>query len=182
MRTVPMVCTSASGESDGSRYDEPSKVPEERMKMNADDDRARQLDRVLELVRKRIGVGQRGSVERFVGGYFGQVDPEDLAERLTPRTKLVILNSPANPTGGIVDRELNVEIARIRQMFRDADHLVPIIAQPTGQPAPGKTSRSRQQHLLRAKSQIRCSECRPRRVGMEGATDSGRRQRAAALE
>ena len=26
----------------------------------------------------------------------------DLAERLTPRTRLVILNSPANPTGGIV--------------------------------------------------------------------------------
>ena len=36
---------------------------------------------------------------------------EDLAERLTPRTKLVILNSPANPTGGIVERALNVEIA-----------------------------------------------------------------------
>jgi aspartate/methionine/tyrosine aminotransferase len=35
----------------------------------------------------------------------------DLAERLSPRTKLVILNSPANPTGGIVDRALNVEIA-----------------------------------------------------------------------
>ena len=28
----------------------------------------------------------------------------DLAERLTPRTRLVILNSPANPTGGIVPR------------------------------------------------------------------------------
>jgi len=38
---------------------------------------------------------------------------DDLAERLSPRTKLVILNSPANPTGGIVDRELNVEIARV---------------------------------------------------------------------
>ncbi|MGZ4380220.1 MAG: pyridoxal phosphate-dependent aminotransferase [Gaiellaceae bacterium] len=38
---------------------------------------------------------------------------EALAERLTPRTKLVILNSPANPTGGIVDRELNVEIAQV---------------------------------------------------------------------
>jgi aspartate/methionine/tyrosine aminotransferase len=37
----------------------------------------------------------------------------DLAERLTPRTKLVILNSPGNPTGGIVERELNVEIARL---------------------------------------------------------------------
>ncbi len=29
---------------------------------------------------------------------------QDLADRLTPRTKLVILNSPANPTGGIVER------------------------------------------------------------------------------
>ena len=38
---------------------------------------------------------------------------EDLARLLTPRTKLVILNSPANPTGGIVSRELNVEIATL---------------------------------------------------------------------
>jgi aspartate/methionine/tyrosine aminotransferase len=38
---------------------------------------------------------------------------QDLADRLTPRTKLVILNSPANPTGGIVSRELNTEIAEV---------------------------------------------------------------------
>ena len=38
---------------------------------------------------------------------------EQLAERLTPRTKLVILNSPANPTGGVVDRDLNACIARV---------------------------------------------------------------------
>ena len=38
---------------------------------------------------------------------------DDLAERLSERTKLVILNSPANPTGGIVERDLNVEIARL---------------------------------------------------------------------
>ncbi len=38
---------------------------------------------------------------------------QDLADRLTPRTKLVILNSPANPTGGIVERELNAEIAEV---------------------------------------------------------------------
>jgi aspartate aminotransferase len=43
--------------------------------------------------------------------------PDELAERLTPRTKLLILNSPANPTGGIVDRERNPEIAE-----RLADH------------------------------------------------------------
>jgi len=38
---------------------------------------------------------------------------DDLAERLTPKTKLVILNSPANPTGGIVPRELNVQMAKL---------------------------------------------------------------------
>ena len=38
---------------------------------------------------------------------------DDLAERLTPRTKMVILNSPANPTGGIVDRALNAQIAKV---------------------------------------------------------------------
>jgi aspartate/methionine/tyrosine aminotransferase len=37
----------------------------------------------------------------------------DLADRLTRRTKLVILNSPANPTGGIVEAALNAEIARV---------------------------------------------------------------------
>jgi aspartate/methionine/tyrosine aminotransferase len=61
---------------------------------------------------------------------------DDLAERLTPRTKLVILNSPGNPTGGIVERELNVEIARLlaahscwvlsdevyAELLYDADH------------------------------------------------------------
>jgi aspartate/methionine/tyrosine aminotransferase len=40
-------------------------------------------------------------------------EPADLAARLTPRTKLVILNSPANPTGGIVDRGLNADVARL---------------------------------------------------------------------
>src|SRR5215468_4987091 len=38
---------------------------------------------------------------------------DDLAERLSPRTKLVILNSPANPTGGVVPREVNTEVARL---------------------------------------------------------------------
>ncbi len=29
------------------------------------------------------------------------LDPQDLISRLTPRTKMVVLNSPANPTGGV---------------------------------------------------------------------------------
>jgi aspartate aminotransferase len=39
--------------------------------------------------------------------------PDDLAARLTPRTRLVILNTPANPTGGAFDRELNEGIAAV---------------------------------------------------------------------
>jgi aspartate aminotransferase len=37
----------------------------------------------------------------------------DLADRLSPRTKLVILNSPGNPTGGVIDRTLNAELAEV---------------------------------------------------------------------
>jgi aspartate aminotransferase len=39
--------------------------------------------------------------------------PEDLAARLGPRTKLVILNSPQNPTGGVVPADDLAEAARL---------------------------------------------------------------------
>ncbi len=38
---------------------------------------------------------------------------EDVASRLTPQTKLVILNSPANPTGGVVPAEVIDELADV---------------------------------------------------------------------
>jgi aspartate/methionine/tyrosine aminotransferase len=40
-------------------------------------------------------------------------DPEELASLLGPRTKLVILNSPQNPTGGALGPEETAEAARI---------------------------------------------------------------------
>ncbi len=40
-------------------------------------------------------------------------DPADLAARLGPRTKLVILNSPQNPTGGVVSAEDLAEAAAL---------------------------------------------------------------------
>jgi aspartate/methionine/tyrosine aminotransferase len=40
---------------------------------------------------------------------------------LSPRTKLVVLNSPANPTGGIIPR---ADLARIADLLRDRDLLV----------------------------------------------------------
>jgi len=40
-------------------------------------------------------------------------DPQELAERITPRTKLLILNSPQNPTGGIIARPQMEAIAEV---------------------------------------------------------------------
>jgi aspartate/methionine/tyrosine aminotransferase len=39
--------------------------------------------------------------------------PDDLADRLTRRTKLLIVSSPANPTGGIMGHRLNSELAAL---------------------------------------------------------------------
>ena len=38
---------------------------------------------------------------------------DDLRARLTPKTKMVILNSPGNPTGGYNSKALNAEIAAV---------------------------------------------------------------------
>ncbi len=40
-------------------------------------------------------------------------DPQELADKITPRTKLLILNSPHNPTGGIIPRAQMEAIAEI---------------------------------------------------------------------
>jgi aspartate aminotransferase len=61
----------------------------------------------------------------------------DLAERLSPRTKVVILNSPGNPCGGVIEQELMGEIGRLladhhcwifsdevySEMLYDAEHV-----------------------------------------------------------
>lgn len=41
------------------------------------------------------------------------LDPEALAERITPRSKLLMLNFPTNPTGGTLDRARLEKIARL---------------------------------------------------------------------
>ena len=43
---------------------------------------------------------------------FG-LDVEELAGLITPRTRFLIINSPANPTGGVLDRGDLAEIARL---------------------------------------------------------------------
>ena len=51
------------------------------MSKHANAGRAERLDEVLGRVRARLAVPQRAFLERFVAGYYAQVDPEDLAER-----------------------------------------------------------------------------------------------------
>ena len=38
---------------------------------------------------------------------------DDLRSRMTSKTKMVILNSPANPTGGYISKQLNAEVAAV---------------------------------------------------------------------
>jgi len=47
-------------------------------------------------------------------------DPAEFEKLLTPKTKLVILNSPANPTGGVMSRETMDRVARSLAKFPDA--------------------------------------------------------------
>ena len=42
-------------------------------------------------------------------------DPEDIRAAITPRTKLIMLNSPANPTGAVMDRDTCRALVRILQ-------------------------------------------------------------------
>ena len=48
-------------------------------------------------------------------------DLDTLAKSLSPRTKLVILNSPANPTGGVIPKE---DLKQIADLLRDRDLMI----------------------------------------------------------
>ena len=50
-----------------------------------------------------------------------RLDPAELASLVTPRTKLLILNSPANPTGGVSTRE---DLEQIAAVAREHDLIV----------------------------------------------------------
>jgi aspartate aminotransferase len=71
------------------------------------------------------------SMARYVGGRAVpcpirqengfRLDPDELASLVTPRTRLVILNSPANPTGGVSTRG---DLERIAAMAREYDFTI----------------------------------------------------------
>jgi aspartate/methionine/tyrosine aminotransferase len=71
------------------------------------------------------------SITRFVGGTSVPIpirmendfrlDVDELASLITPRTKLLVLNSPANPTGGVLTRS---DIERIAELALRHDLIV----------------------------------------------------------
>jgi aspartate/methionine/tyrosine aminotransferase len=52
-----------------------------------------------------------------------RLDPDELGRLVTPRTRLIILNSPANPTGGVLTRD---DLTRIADVAREHD--IPVLA------------------------------------------------------
>jgi aspartate/methionine/tyrosine aminotransferase len=71
------------------------------------------------------------SITRFVGGTAVPIpirqsndfrlDVDELASLITPRTKLVVINSPANPTGGVLTRS---DIERIAELAHQHDLVI----------------------------------------------------------
>jgi aspartate aminotransferase len=71
------------------------------------------------------------SITRFVGGtpvpipirmeHEFRLDVDELASLITPRTKLLVINSPANPTGGVLTRR---DIERIAELAQRHDLVV----------------------------------------------------------
>ena len=52
----------------------------------------------------------------FEDNYF-KADPADIKKAITRKTKLIIINSPSNPTGAIIDEEILIEISKIAQHY-----------------------------------------------------------------
>lgn len=46
-----------------------------------------------------------------------RLNPDDLKKVLNPKTKMIILNSPQNPTGGVLEKEDLLEIARLTEPY-----------------------------------------------------------------
>jgi aminotransferase len=45
------------------------------------------------------------------------VDPDDIRKAITPRTKVIFIGYPSNPTGAVAERETMIEIAKIAEEY-----------------------------------------------------------------
>ncbi|HEU4746886.1 MAG TPA: pyridoxal phosphate-dependent aminotransferase [Gemmatimonadaceae bacterium] len=83
------------------------------------------IDEGTEVLTPDLGFSAYEAITRFAGGIprFYQLDPargfrpgvEELAERCTPRTRVLVLNAPHNPTGGTLERADLEDIADFAQ-------------------------------------------------------------------
>ena len=46
-----------------------------------------------------------------------QIDPDELEQRITDRTKMIVLNNPCNPTGAVYQKPLLTKLAQLAQKF-----------------------------------------------------------------
>jgi len=86
---------------------------------------------ILALIDPDPGYPIYASVTRFVGGTAVPIpvrqandfrlDVDELVSLVTPRTKLIVLNSPANPTGGVLTRG---DLERVADIARERDLMV----------------------------------------------------------
>lgn len=53
-------------------------------------------------------------VPLYESNYF-RLNPDDLRSKITPKTRLIIINSPSNPTGAMMNPEELIEIAKIAE-------------------------------------------------------------------
>lgn len=61
-------------------------------------------------------IGMCGAVAKLVPAYEGNgfvPDPADIEKAITPKTKAIILNSPSNPTGAVIDKDTYAKITEI---------------------------------------------------------------------
>jgi aspartate/methionine/tyrosine aminotransferase len=89
------------------------------------------VDRGDEVIVPDPGYPIYESITRFVGGtpvpipirmeHDFRLDVDELASLITPRTKLLVINSPANPTGGVLTRD---DLERIAELALRHDLVV----------------------------------------------------------
>ncbi|MCP2012962.1 aspartate aminotransferase [Deinococcus sp. HSC-46F16] len=69
------------------------------------------------------------------------LDPEELAARITPRTRLIVLNSPGNPTGAVYPAqvlEAVAELARRHDLYLLSDEIYEHLVYDAGHVSPAR--------------------------------------------
>jgi aspartate aminotransferase len=96
-------------------------------------------------------VGCRGVAVPLRGKNGYRMAPADVAERITPKTKLIILNSPNNPTGAVMDRASLKEIyelARRRGIYVLSDEPYAELVYSAKHYSPGRFDRCKKNVIV----------------------------------